>query len=333
MIEDLQKNGPEYNVFFAIYLAEIATAAFYDKRDAAKFDQTGLKFRPFENYVYPPTDIRAITYENDAFHFVINFMGLYGVNAALPRCYHEQVAQQQTMREKGTVPLQNFYDIFNNRFYWLYYQSWKKYRYYLQFNEALDNPTMERIFSFIGQGPQHKRDVTKVDPIKLLQCSGVLSNRVRNKAGLLILLKEFFPSCSCKIREFVPHMVKLADRPIMGIKSDRESFRLGFCILGASIQDCMGRIRVEIGPIDFDTYLKFMPGAPCAKILNRLLNLYLSDGLEYDIRLIIKTDGIKPLVMGQSTSQLGLNMWLRKPKKDHVQVDYPYERYSREVEE
>ena len=120
VIKELEKNAPRYNVFQAIFIAEKISKKMHPKRDDEKFDQTGLKFRPYEMYVFPPTDIREFYSINDEMNFVLNFMGLYGVNSPLPRCYHDQVAMQQTVHGAGEVPLQNFLDIFNNRFYWLY---------------------------------------------------------------------------------------------------------------------------------------------------------------------------------------------------------------------
>ena len=331
LIEDLQQNGPDYSVFYAIFLCETISKTLYPDRDSEKLDQQGLKFRPYEMYVYPPKDIRSINYDNGVIEFIINFMGLYGVNSVLPRCYHEQVAQQQDGRETGKVPLQNFYDIFNNRFYWLYYHAWKKYRYYLQLSLDPNNPTMQRVFSFIGQGPQYKKETGDINPFKLLQCSNVLSNRVRNKAGLLILLKEFFPQFDFKIKEFVPHMVKLAERPYLGKRYDETAFQLGgFSVIGKSMLDRMSRIRIEIGPIDFDAFLDFIPRGKCARLLRQLLSLYLNDGLEYDIKLIIKTEGIKCIPWNDPRLRLGSTIWLGRPKQKLAEVDYSFERFLRD---
>jgi type VI secretion system protein ImpH len=123
LIEDLEKRAPEYNVFQAIFLAERISKKIHPDRDESQFDQKGMRFRPYEYYVFPPKDIRAFSYEDGILTFILNFMGLYGINSPLPRCYHEQVAVQQTVHGPGQVPLQNFLDIFNTRFYWLYYQA------------------------------------------------------------------------------------------------------------------------------------------------------------------------------------------------------------------
>ncbi|HSP87562.1 MAG TPA: type VI secretion system baseplate subunit TssG, partial [Ignavibacteriaceae bacterium] len=95
LIEDLVKNGSSYNVWQAVWLAENITKNENPNRKDYLFDQAGLKFRPSENYEFPPTDIKSIYHFNGELSFVLTFMGLYGINSPLPRCYHEQVAMQQ----------------------------------------------------------------------------------------------------------------------------------------------------------------------------------------------------------------------------------------------
>ncbi len=326
VIADLEQHAPHYNVFQAIYLAETASQKHVARKDFG-FDQTGLHFRPHENYVYPPTDLRSFELHNGVMKFVLNFMGLYGVNAALPRCYHEQVAMQQSAHGAGEVPLQNFLDIFNSRFYWLYYQAWKKYRYYLQLSEAAGNKTTQRIFAFIGQRFDARNAASEIPRFQLLQFSGILSNRARSKAGLQILLSEFFIKYKVTIHEFVPHWVQLAETPKMG-RNNGASFRLGVnSVVGRSMLDYTSRIRVEIGPMPFVDYLDFTPEGKKAALLRELLQLYLNDGLEFDVTLIIASDTIITKPWKDKRIKLGTSMWLGRPKEEFVEVKYGYEKY------
>lgn len=328
LIDDLKQNGPMYNVFYAIFLAEKISKTLHPDRDDEKFEQKGLKFYPYQMYIYPPTDIRAIEFEDEVMTFVINFMGLYGVNSPLPRCYHEQVAIQQTIHEPGKVPLQNFYDIFNNRFYWLYYQAWKKYRYYLQLSDDPTNKTMQRVFSFIGQGPQHQQDQAELNRFKLLQCSGILCNRIRNKTGMQVLLTEFLPQFNIEIKEFIPHKVELTERPQLGPKDGERAFQLGVnSVIGNSMLDYTSRIRLEIGPIEFTNFLEFIPTGKYAILLKQLLRLYLNDGLEFDIKLIIKSEGIAAVPWNDTRLRLGSTIWLGRPPEEFVEINYKYEEY------
>lgn len=323
LIEDLEKNSPNYNVFQAIFIGEKISKGFFPDRQDDKFEQKGLKFRPYEMYVFPPTDIRKISFTDKRMEFVLNFMGLYGVNSPFPRCYHEQVAIQQSIHGGGEVPIQNFLDIFNNRFYWLYYQGWKKYRYFLELREDLQSKSTQRIFSFIGLGPRFEKIQSYVSPFKLIQLSGILNNRIRNKMGLRILLKDFFPGCEVRIREFVPNRVPLSEIPRLG---GGEMILGQNTVLGRSVVDYLSKICIQMGPIEFDDYLNFLPDEKKTSLLKEIIEIYLSDNIEYDVEFLVKTEGMKFNPLKDKRLKLGQSIWLGKPAAKVVKVYYRYEK-------
>lgn len=322
IIDDLVKNGPTYNVWQAVRIADSFVKKIYPKRDDSLFEQTGLKFQPYEKYEYPPGDIRRISYEDGVFTFVLTFLGLYGINSPLPRCYHEQVDFQQRILGTGQVPLQNFLDIFNNRFYWLYYQSWKKYRFYLHINSDENNKIFQRINSFGGRGFFGKNKNTSLSDYTLLKFSGLFSQRARNKSGLNILLRYLFPQFEMEIKEFIPTWLELTDAPALGSNENilGETSFIGRCTL-----DYTSRICVEIGPISFKDYLDFLPGKEQSKKLTELLDIYLNDGLEYDFAFKIKSDSIVSISWDDDRLKLGSTLWLGKPEQEIVNVYMPYE--------
>jgi len=329
LINDLQQNGPLYNVWQAIYLGEIISKKLNPDRNEYILDQKGLKFRPYEYYIYPPTDLRSVSLDNKNISYVFNFLGLYGINSPIPRCYHEQVAMQQSLFGENEVPLQNFLDIFNNRFYWLLYQAWKKYKYYYYFREGPTNKVTQRINAFIGRGPNIAKKESKISYLTLLKFSGFLSNRVRNKSGLLIILNHIFPFIKIKIKEFVPKWIKFSEVPKLGNSNDTVSFQLGNnSFIGESALDYMSRICIVIGPISFKEYLTFTPLSLNAQKLKELLDLYLNDGLEYDIKIIVRSDTITTINWNDSRLKLGSSLWLGKPHSETSSVYYTYENYT-----
>ncbi|MGE5679636.1 MAG: type VI secretion system baseplate subunit TssG [Bacillota bacterium] len=322
IIGDLLKEGPSYNVWQAIWLGENITKLTHPLRKEYLLDQEGLKFRPYEKYEYPPKDINSICYENEEMTFILTFMGLYGVNSPLPRCYHDQVAMQQRLLGKGEVPLQNFLDIFNNRFYWLYYQSWKKYKFYLFLNEDSEGKITGRINSFMGRSLVPKQKESTISDYILLKFSGIFSQRVRNKAGLKILLAYIFPKFNLKIHEFVPHWVELSDIPSVG---NREN-QLGITsFIGRSTLIYTSRIKIEFDSISFEDYLEFLPGHLNSRRLIELLRLYLNDGLEFDFEFVISSETITSVMWDDERLKLGSTLWLGKPQPEFVRVTIPYE--------
>lgn len=322
LIEDLVKNGPAFNVWHAVWMTENITKKLHPNRKDYLLDQMGIKFRPFESYAYPPKDIQSITFNNNIITFVLTFMGLYGINSPIPRCYHEQVAVQLRTFGAGEVQLQSFLDIFNDRFYWLYYQSWKKYRFYLYLNSDLNNKITERINSFTGGGLFSKKKEKTIHDFALLKFSGIFSQRVRNKSGLNILLSYFFPNFKMKIKEFVPRWIRLSDIPQLG----DEGNKLGInSYVGEYTVDYMSRICIEIGTVTFEEYLDFLPGTVQSKRLIELLKLYLNDGLEFDFEFKIKSDTITNVSWNDDRLKLGSTLWMGNPGLEEIKVYINYE--------
>ena len=320
LFKELVKEGPAFNVWHAVWIAENISRPLFPNRKDYLLDQEGINFRPFEKYEYPPRDIKSVQFDDGVITFILTFMGLYGVNSPVPRCYHEQVAIQQRTLGAGAVPLQNFLDIFNNRFYWLYYQSWKKYRFYLFLNNSANNKIVERINSFTGRGLYSKSKDKVIHDFALLKFSGVFTQRVRNKAGLKILLSYLFPDFKMKVKEYIPRWIKLTDIPELGEQ------KLGVnTYIGEYTIDYKSRICIEVGPITFEEYLDFLPGTYHAKRLIELLKLYLNDGLEFDFKFIIKGSTIETVSWENEKLKLGSTFWLGKPQKEEVKVYLTYE--------
>lgn len=329
LIEDLEARGPEFSVFQAIRIAETASGTAHPDRDDSKCEQKGLNFRPYEQYVFPTRDIRSFSRSSDLMTFVLTYMGLYGIDSPLPRCYHEQIALQQGVHGPGNVALQNFLDIFDTRLYWLYYLAWKKYRYHLQISESPGNLQFRRVFAFVGPLEAFFGRHPGISRFKLLQLSGLLSQRNRSAAGLRLLLREFFPKFGFKIREFVPHRVELSDLPKLGRKHRDRAYRLSRqCVVGRSMTDVSGRIRLDIGPLDFQDFLEFTPRGASADLLRDLLRLYLPDGLEVDLAFTIRSGTIERVRWDDLRLGLGISVWLGRPKAECVSVFYSHERYA-----
>jgi len=322
VIDDLVKNGPLYNVWQATRVADNYVKKLHPKRDDSLFEQTGIRFRPYEKYEYPPTDIKSVSFENDEVTFILTFLGLYGINSPIPRCYVEQVDFQQRILGAGQVPLQNFLDIFNNRFYWLYYQAWKKYRFYLHLNSELNNPIIQRINAFSGRGFFGKDKNKALSDYTLLKFSGFFSHRVKNKSGLQILLDHLFPQFEVKIIEYVPTWLELADAPLLG---DDNNILGETSFIGRHTLDYTSRIGIEIGPMLFKEYLDFLPGKTQSKKLIELMEMYLNDGIEYDFCFKIKSETITTIAWDDDRLKLGSTLWLGKPQTDIISVYMPYE--------
>ena len=328
LIDELSQNASLYSMFYAIHKYETLLKRAEPGRLRSKLHQNGLRFRPFEQYTFQSRNLHHVEYDGDAMTFVLSFLGLYGNDSPLPRSYHDQISLLQKPQGKGKIPLQDFLDIFNNRYYWLYYKAWKKYRYYLQRDGEEEGTIREHLYAFTGLGGTTQNQKLPVSPHTLLGLSGILGKRVRNKQGLLVLLEAFFPAVKIRIREFVRSMVRIENRPAMGRIEGKKRALLGKnCIVGQWVADYSSRICIVVGPISFDQFLEFLPDGRYAHTLRSALNLYLNDSLRFDVKLIVDSDGIRTISWQDKRMRLGRSLWLGKPKKDKVERYIPYEEY------
>jgi type VI secretion system protein ImpH len=325
LIRDLKDHGPEYNVFQAILVGEAIARSTPSDEKQGEGQQLALRLRPYEMYVYPARDIKSCTYEDGVLTYVLTFMGLYGINSPVPRCYHEQVALQQSTHGSGEVPLQNFLDLFNNRFYRLYYQAWKKSRVFLGMAEPSDS-SVSILLSLSGLKDLLGRKRHSLPMATLIRLTGILSSRVRNAVGLAILLGEFMPEFKPRVKEFVPTRVPLDGRPSLGRPS---SFKLGkTSIVGRSVLDFRRRICVELGPLSFSEYLELVPGGRRASVLRDLLDIYLRDSMETDVRFTIVSSSITTIPLSDRRIRLGSSFWVGRPRESVVSAYFKHERYS-----
>ena len=328
LIEELSKDGSSYSVFYAIHMYETLLNKVRSNRRSDMLDQKGFKFRPYEQYLHQQRNLHHVERKEDALEFVITFLGLYGNDSPLPRSYHNQVSLQQSYHGEGSVPLQGFLDIFNNRFYWLYYKAWKKYRYYLRLDSSDTGNVREQLFAFTGQGPEAHKEKLPIPEHKLLSLSGIMSNRARSKQGLMVVLQEVFPAFKMHVREFVRSMVRIDERPYMGNSTGKQRMRLGRnCIIGQWVADYTSRICVVIGPLDFDSFLNFLPDGRLAPVLRYVMKHYLNDSLKYDVKLVVWSDGIKKMSWRDKRVRLGRSCWLGKPREDKVERYITNEEY------
>ena len=340
--------GYRFDFFQAAYLLE----RFY--RDAARpgedgpLEQEAIRFRSNQKRNFPATDVRRIerksggrtrmiTENPDVAQMVLNFMGLYGVSSPLPDYFSEMIATLDDEEddeeeiydeaENGIRALRNFLDIFNHRIYSLYYRSWKKYRYHLQFEAGGEDDFSQYMLSLLGLDTPAVQDLIGVDVSRLISYAGVLGQRRRSAAGLQALLSGYFDGIDTKIIEFMPRWVTIPDeyRACLGAEGGGVPLRLGETFtIGDRIRDFSGKFRVVLAPLKLEAFQRFLPGGIDSQKLRQLVKLYAPDQLSFDVELLLSKDEVPPLQLGTGLAQLGWTSWLGKPKEDVVSIVFSY---------
>ena len=141
-----------YSFFQLVHLIEQALdpEARIGKKGPA--DKEVIRFRPEASLGFASSDVAEIEEESfregspRRFQVTTTFMGLYGTTSPLPIFYTEEIL----WKERDEDPLRKFFDIFHHRLISLFYSSWLKYRYYIQFKKEGKDDFSSRMLGLIG---------------------------------------------------------------------------------------------------------------------------------------------------------------------------------------
>ncbi len=300
--------APEYGFFQLVRLLSSRRPQRGRPGYTTDYAREAVRVRPDPAHVFPASDVKRVDNEDaegEPVTVTVTFGGLYGIDSPIPFGFHERISS----RPDATGPLREFLDMFSNRLYGLLWRSWARYR-----PDLFDRATPERkthdgrVASLVGVAtPGGVRP--PVDEQILLALAGRLSSWSRNSQGLKNLL-ELSLGREVVIHENVMRRVKLPHRPRIGAS------RLGIdTVVGNAVRDASGKFRIQIGPLSMDEYLDFLPERDGARRVDALVRLYAPDYLDYDLLLVLNSDEVAPLRLGETRSaQLGLTACVGRPR-------------------
>jgi type VI secretion system protein ImpH len=246
------------------------------------------------------------------------FFGLFGPHGPLPLHLTEHARDRE--QRHGDATFRRFADVFHHRLTMLFYRAWAN----TEPCVSLDRPGRRRFDTYVGSSiglasPALRARDAAPDEAKL-HLAGLFALPTRPAAGLRAILREFF-RVPVRIEELVGEWLALraADRCRLG----RSATVLGDdLVLGAAVWSCQHKFRVVCGPLGYADFRNLLPnGAGLARLRALVLN-YLGYELEWDLNLVLETDEVPRLMLGQS-GELGWNTWLgqrrtREPANDVI---------------
>lgn len=259
-----------------------------------------VRLQPSVSLAFPPGEIEKFVpgdEEGGSLHrLVITFMGLYGLHSPLPNFYSESVLHRSDDEENHAV--RAFLDIFNHRLLSLFYRGLIKYRGHLLFeNEGADEFSW-RLYALSGLATAGTVQATGLSGPRLLRYAGLFSQRPHSAASVAAIIATYLGGLPVRIVQCVKRWVYLRDD--QQSKLGRGPCRLGDdATIGARVSDRTGKFRVVIGPVDFDTYRRFLPGGDFMDAVRKLAPLAASDWLAFDVQVILR---------GEDTPRLGMTL-------------------------
>jgi len=251
-----------------------------------------IRFRPDVSMAFAAASLASVELMDrpgaeaegdDLFRITANFLGLYGTQSPLPNHWSEEILREHA--DDSTV--RDFLDLFHHRAYAFFYRAWSKYRFHVQHRAAGDDAFTQRFLALVGFAAPEIRAATRLPAVRLLKYAGILLQRTRPAESLERLLSDWFAGIHVQVIACCPHWVPL--RPTSWNRLGIGPSTLGVDMtLGNRIFDRNTTYKIVVGPVEYSTYLRFLPEGEDHAMLLELANLFTGRTLRatLDVRLL-----------------------------------------------
>ncbi|OIN51749.1 type VI secretion protein [Pseudomonas azotoformans] len=246
----------------------------------------------------------------------LNVLGLCGAGSPLPAFYGEQACAD----ESGGNATRDFLDVFHHRLQRLMLPIWRKYRYRACFKAGASDAFSEQMFALIGLRGRQVRSVTQLNGKRLLPYLGLLGLRAHSAALIETLLRYYFKHCRVIVEQWVLRSVVIAESQRNRLGAANSA--LGHDqVLGSQVADRNGKFRVHLQGLGWHPFHGFLPTGTDYPLLCSLVRLTVRDPMDYDLRLVMDKDEIRPLHIGEhNVCRLGWTSWLAHECADGVVI-------------
>jgi type VI secretion system protein ImpH len=260
--------------------------AGFGERDTPEHEPVRFRSRP--RMGFPAGEIAGIEYGDpddlpQPPTVRTTFMGLYGVDAAMPSHYLDDIAQ----REEGHEAVEAFLDQFHHRFVTLLYRAWKKYRYAESFRAGGADGHSRNLLCLAGFGWGDKPARAGLPDSRMLALLGLLIQRTRTSEGLAGVIALSAQGVEVRVDEFWPVAKRTGKpQPLSAKAADIKPRGLGGgYVLGKRLPYRSRAVRVTLRPQDAQQAQDLLPGGRLHRDLTALARLYIGNKADVHLRM------------------------------------------------
>ena len=271
------------------------------------------RFRAIASLAFPAADIAGIAWSANGddggearLEATVTFLGLYGPASPLSPHVTEQLLGPDS------AAMREFLDLFNHRLITLAYRTWKKYRYYANFEGQAADDTSRNLFALIGHqnlpaAAGRADKPSALDWPRLLRFAGVLGLNCRSPSVVEQVVAAYF-GVHVRVEEAVERTVTIPEAQQSRIGARRSTIMSDW-ILGDTLQDVGGKFRIWLGPLDPGTFRSFLPGGMNHQPLYALIRHLARDALDFDVWALPADRAVEGLSL-DAEAPLGWATWL-----------------------
>lgn len=327
LIAEVRDDGPRFRFFQAVRLLALAAEDSGDPVPTHVRFGTPLSLgfpaseivdvqeRPHEGTKAPPAEMRM----------TVGFMGMTGPSGALPTAYTELLIERRNHYRDTAA--HRFLDLFSHRAISLFYQAWRKHRFYLPYEAGKGDRFSRNLLDLVGLGLTHlqerlQKQGSGIPDRFLIHYAGLLSQKPMSAANIAAVVRGYF-GAKAHLQQYVGQWIAVPE-------DEQSSIGRNSCVLGESaflgerMWDRQTKVRIELGPLSRQEFADFMPGGSGRAALRELMQFCLGHSLACDARLILKHDEVPPPILSgaaEAPAALGYNLWLNSRSLEHDPQD------------
>lgn len=296
----------EYQFF---QLIELMTRIDAEKENKPKGDWL---FTANASLGFAPADVSSLRQlESGRWLLETNFLGLSGAQSPLPGFMLERLA---TESEEGIK--RPFLDFFNHRALHLFSDIWRKYRYYLRFEQNAMDPMSEQFFALVGLGDAYFRTDTPINWGKMLSYAGTLASRNRSPQVVAGIIAHCFDLDRVQIRQWEPRSVVIEDEQRCSLGMQNISLGQN-SVIGEVATDVRGKFTICIDGLTSSRFEDFLPSGKEFLPLCTLVEFVLREQLAYDLELhLADSESLQVRLTPEHNVKLGWSSFLGTPQED-----------------
>jgi type VI secretion system protein ImpH len=272
-----------------------------------------VRFSVPPGFAFPPSDLAGLGVRDGEHQptLEVAFLGLIGPSGVLPSWYNELALERRSQKDGA---LTAFFDMFQHRLLSLFYLAWKKYRFPISYRPDAQDRLSFYLRSLMGLGTEGVCDRLGLPAESPMYYGGLLSRGVPSAAALSAAVTYYF-GVRAEIDQFVARLIELGpeDRTVVGMANSR----LGIdTVCGAQVWESQTKFRLNLGPMPFETYLRFLPSGDRLAALFALVRFQVGIEYEFEVRVHLERNDVPACRFGEregGASRLGWSAWLKAP--------------------
>ena len=345
LVDEIWASGPRFRFFQAVRLLALSAGKAAIPASLRFGSPLSLAFQPSEiiglaawgakRPLPREEDARSkpcvlpTTPDSETLEMTVGFMGLTGPSGVLPVPYTELLIDRRNQFHDSAG--HQFLDLFTHRSISLFYQAWRKHRFYLPYEAGSADGFSRNLLDIVGVGLRHLQQRLHASgngiPDRfLIHYAGLLSQKPVSAVNIAALVRGYF-AVDAELEQFTGQWMLLPVHEQSAL--DGRTCCLGQnTFVGQRLWDRQTKVRIKLGPLNRAQFEQFMPGQPGLMALRELIQFCVGFTLDCDVVLILKREDIPiPALESAATMapRLGYNLWVNSlpSPRDAEDVKFP----------